>query len=460
MTAGSFKGWAVGLLGLVGFAAGSGCGAPKSLQTPVMYAPVEGLPGLCTSFVPDAGRFPGREKEAWSRVRMALADNQLSDAASAVRPLSNHPARESVLLVQKILDDGPEPHRDAVFALAQTYPEDGCLAQFAATTMMGLDPERSLEAAERAVALMPDNADAALVHVVLQSSGNSPDSEEGQAAIRALMDHATRFQDHAPSQVVAAQAALKLGELEFARDAFERAYDSGLTDVGEMLFHLRRMTGDLGDYLVQAQTDGEPVSAVDFSTDPSKAVATLDAWLGIGTDQQLEATLQTSEGEVHCRLFHREAPVTVINFVALARGQQSWRDPAEGEDTTRALYDGTTFHRVIPEFMIQGGDPLGTGEGFPGYRFRDELHPDLHFDRPGRLAMANSGPDTNGSQFFITEAPVPHLDGRHTIFGQCDDLDVVRSIARVSTDTSDKPESDVTLETIAFSAIPCETCEL
>jgi cyclophilin family peptidyl-prolyl cis-trans isomerase len=446
--------WVGGALGLVGLFA-MGCGAPKSLQTPVKYAPVEGLPALCTSFVPDAGRFPGREKKAWARVRTALADGRLADAGTAVRPLSNHPARESVLLLQKVLDDGPETYVDEVFALAEVYPDDGCIAQFAATTMMGVDRKRALEAAERAVARLPDDPDAALVHVVLSATSG----DDREAATRALMAHADRFPEHGPSQVVAGQASLNLGELEFARTAFQRAFDVGLTDVSEMLFHLRRMTGELGPYLVQAKADGEPVSAVEFTDDPAEAVAALDAWLGIGANEQLEATLETSEGAVHCRLFHREAPVTVINFVALARGQQTWRDPAEGGDTQRALYDGTTFHRVIPDFMIQGGDPLGTGEGFPGYRFRDELHPDLHFDRPGRLAMANSGQDTNGSQFFITEVPVPHLDGLHTIFGQCDDLDVVKSIARVPTGPGDKPESDVTLESIAFAAVPCETCE-
>ncbi|MCB9679663.1 MAG: peptidylprolyl isomerase [Alphaproteobacteria bacterium] len=173
---------------------------------------------------------------------------------------------------------------------------------------------------------------------------------------------------------------------------------------------------------------------------------------------EVRATLTTSLGDVHCTLFPVEAPVTVINFVALARGQQSWVDPKTGESTERKLYDGTVFHRVIPEFMIQGGDPLGTGEGFPGYRFRDELHPALRFDRPGRLAMANAGPDTNGSQFFITEVPTPHLDGMHTIFGQCDDLGVVQEIARVDVDSGDHPTTAVKLDSVTIEVVPCSTC--
>jgi peptidyl-prolyl cis-trans isomerase A (cyclophilin A) len=165
------------------------------------------------------------------------------------------------------------------------------------------------------------------------------------------------------------------------------------------------------------------------------------------------AVLDTSMGRIACKLFEKEAPETVANFVGLAQGTIVWTDPTTHKKMrNKPLYNGTIFHRVIPEFMVQGGDPTGTGMGDPGYAFKDEFNPDLKFDVPGRLAMANSGPDTNGSQFFITEVPTDYLDGKHTIFGQCDDasLGVVKSIARVQRDSNDKPLTDVVLNKVTI----------
>ena len=133
---------------------------------------------------------------------------------------------------------------------------------------------------------------------------------------------------------------------------------------------------------------------------------------------EIYATFQTTMGAIVVKLLPEKAPVTVENFVGLAEGTKEWTHPRSGEKAKKPLYDGTVFHRVIPEFMIQGGDPLGTGTGGPGYRFADEIGPDNKFDRPGLLAMANAGPGTNGSQFFITEVPTPHLNRGHTIFGE------------------------------------------
>jgi len=161
----------------------------------------------------------------------------------------------------------------------------------------------------------------------------------------------------------------------------------------------------------------------------------------------------TTMGRITCRLFSKEAPNTVANFVGLATGTKPWTSPKTHQimkDTP--FYDGTTFHRVIPGFMIQGGDPLGTGEGGPGYSFDDEFDPNLNFDVAGRLAMANSGPNTNGSQFFITEAPEDHLDQHYTIFGQCDEpsLWIVKSIARVNRDENDKPIEPVIIRKVTI----------
>jgi cyclophilin family peptidyl-prolyl cis-trans isomerase len=155
------------------------------------------------------------------------------------------------------------------------------------------------------------------------------------------------------------------------------------------------------------------------------------------------AVFDTTVGTLRCKLFEKETPTTVMNFIGLANGTREWKSPVTHVTKKGVpLYDGTIFHRVIPNFMIQGGDPSGNGTGDPGYKFNDEFVSTLRFDRPGRLAMANSGPNTNGSQFFITEAPVPHLDGHHTIFGQCDDASValVKQIARMATDPrNDRP---------------------
>jgi peptidyl-prolyl cis-trans isomerase A (cyclophilin A) len=162
------------------------------------------------------------------------------------------------------------------------------------------------------------------------------------------------------------------------------------------------------------------------------------------------ATFVTSMGSFTVRLMPEHAPNTVSNFVDLATGAREWTDPRDGSRSTERLYDGTLFHRVIPDFMIQGGDPTGTGRGGPGYRFDDEVPSDgPRFDRPGLLAMANAGPGTNGCQFFVTTAPTEWLTGKHTIFGEVTEgYDVVEAISRVPTGSQDRPGTDVVLERV------------
>src|SRR5438270_11599612 len=166
------------------------------------------------------------------------------------------------------------------------------------------------------------------------------------------------------------------------------------------------------------------------------------------------AIIDTTAGKLTCKLFEKQTPETVANFIGLSNGTKDWKNPISGASKHGVpLYDGTIFHRVIPNFMIQGGDPAGNGSGDPGYKFRDETVPTLTFDRPGRLAMANSGPNTNGSQFFITEVPTPHLNGRHTIFGQCDEasIDLVKKIARMAADpNNDRPFRPVKINHITI----------
>jgi peptidyl-prolyl cis-trans isomerase A (cyclophilin A) len=165
------------------------------------------------------------------------------------------------------------------------------------------------------------------------------------------------------------------------------------------------------------------------------------------------AVFDTSMGRMTCRLYSELAPKTVANFVGLATGTKDWTNPATGKlEHGKPFYDGTIFHRVIPGFMVQGGDPLGTGMGGPGYQFDDELNPNLNFDVPGRLAMANAGPNTNGSQFFITVAPQPQLDQHYSIFGQCTpgSVLVAETIADVPRDERNKPLDPVTLDKVTI----------
>lgn len=179
----------------------------------------------------------------------------------------------------------------------------------------------------------------------------------------------------------------------------------------------------------------------------------------------MHATLHTNRGDIRLELFENHAPVTVENFRGLATGEKTWTDPATGEQKSTPLYDGVIFHRVISGFMIQGGDPLGRGTGGPGYSFDDEIHPELRFDQPYLLAMANAGlrrdpitgkvGGTNGSQFFITVGPTPHLTGKHTIFGKVVDDEskkVVDAIATTRTRPGDRPVEDVVIESVSFEA--------
>jgi peptidyl-prolyl cis-trans isomerase A (cyclophilin A) len=165
----------------------------------------------------------------------------------------------------------------------------------------------------------------------------------------------------------------------------------------------------------------------------------------------MHAYFTTTEGNFKVRLFDAEAPDTVANFVGLAEGTKEFVDPNTGQKTTRPFYNGLIFHRVIADFMIQGGDPLGTGTGGPGYRFGDEFHPKLRHDRPGMLSMANAGPNTNGSQFFITLVPTPWLDNRHSVFGEVvEGMDVVSKIGKTKTAAQDRPVKPIVIESVTI----------
>jgi peptidyl-prolyl cis-trans isomerase A (cyclophilin A) len=182
---------------------------------------------------------------------------------------------------------------------------------------------------------------------------------------------------------------------------------------------------------------------------PAKATATT-------REPGLYVTFQTDMGDIPCKLYENEAPLTVRKIVGLAMGRLSYVDPVTKKTVKKPLYDGLIFHRVIPGFMIQGGDPLGTGMGGPtgpGFPFKDEFVDTLKFDVPGRLAMANAGPGTNGSQFFITEVPTAHLNGRHTIFGQCSNVELVKQIARVPAGPENRPRTPVHIKHVVVERV-------
>ncbi|MDR1940867.1 MAG: peptidylprolyl isomerase [Endomicrobium sp.] len=165
--------------------------------------------------------------------------------------------------------------------------------------------------------------------------------------------------------------------------------------------------------------------------------------------KEMIAVIETTLGTIKIKLLPQNAPITVANFTELAQGTKEWTDPKTGKKVKKKFYDGLIFHRVIPEFMIQGGCPIGKGTGGPGYTFQDEIDPSLKFDKPGILAMANAGKNTNGSQFFITEVATPWLNGNHTIFGYvCEGMDIIKKIAHVETDFSDKPADDIVIKQI------------
>jgi peptidyl-prolyl cis-trans isomerase A (cyclophilin A) len=185
-------------------------------------------------------------------------------------------------------------------------------------------------------------------------------------------------------------------------------------------------------------------------------IALEDATKGVKGTGALMAKIDVEQsgkalGSFTCELFDKQAPKTVANFVGLARGLRPWKDPKTSEWVKKPMYDGTVFHRVIPEFMIQGGDPKGTGTGDPGYEFGDEFDPTLQMDKGGVLAMANRGPGTNGSQFLITENPTPWLNGKHTIFGTCTPLDLELKIARVPVGARNMPTDAVTIKKVTIT---------
>lgn len=242
-------------------------------------------------------------------------------------------------------------------------------------------------------------------------------------------------------------AACGVDQAEHDRVLAERdLLDAKVGDLEDRLSQLEQKNITLGAELRELRT------SQDEEREQHGKIKEAREALGIADGKKLIATFKTSLGDIECDLWTNVAPQTVRNFVELAEGKKTWTDPRTGGETTAPLYDGTKFHRVIPDFMIQGGDPLGNGTGGPGYRFEDEVDPGVRFEQPGLLAMANSGPATNGSQFFITDSRPTHLNMKHTIFGKCADLEVIRKITAVELTgpQGSTPVEDVVVQTIAI----------
>jgi len=397
--------------------------------------------------VPEAGRLP--DTEAWSQAAAALVAGDLAGADTALQAAGEHPGVDAARAVRSVMMDDVEGARGALRDLANSYREDACLQQAAAFANLraGATPTGAAFAAD-ARRLAPDDPDVLLIDgMARRLMGDFQGSTATWRAVLALEP------SHPQASALLAGDYLGQGDALLALPLLENAMAGGI-DVSGLLAPAYFHSGKMGDYLRVTSAAAWPLGDDGTLAEAEDPVAAYRALLGVEAGQKLYATLTTSMGELRCELYWTRTPVTVANFVGLAKGTQPWTDPRTLEPGTGSMYADTILHRVIPDFMIQMGDPTATGSGTPGYRFPDEFAPDLRFDRPGTMGMANNGPNANGSQFFITEIPVAHLNGKHTVFGQCDEasMAVVKSIARVPRNESDKPRTDIVLEGITFSA--------
>ncbi len=413
-------------------------------------------PRVCVSSVPGAGKLKGRDKNSFvgllDRLRSAEGDQPalealLAEVTAEVADWREHPAGPALVEVVALLAGEP---REALFELAEANPRDGCLQASGAAAALALrSPDKSTREMLGRAWIGTRHPDVAwmLAEVVRQEGDLDRAAQLADRALRQEPDHLGLNRLRTGIAIARGETEAVLPELERLRAAGDHSFDEAL-----MMGYYR--AGRVGDYLRIADELGAPLGAARGISSEADPEAAYRERLGIGAaGAQLLVSLQTSMGTMKCVLYPETAPVTVANFVGLAKGDQPWTDPRSEERMESPLYDGTVLHRVIPDFMIQAGDPLGVGSGGPGYEFHDEVTSTLRFDRRGRLAMANAGPGTNGSQFFVTAAPVSHLDGRHTIFGQCSGDDVVDKIASVNRDPRDRPYVEIVLERVLVEAI-------
>jgi len=417
----------VGVLVLCGLAA---CG-PRKPPAVAEQAPPDAwlvvhpsTPALCIPWLGDPGE---DEVTAWNEAVALLQARELPalvEAKSARADVEEvHPSLQALDALVAMLSGQPDEAAVDLDSLVKAYGGHPCLLSASATAqeMIGNGAEAS-KRIELARSIAPDDPEIALMFAYMAPV------EDAALAMPALEAGAAARPERLGFHIALGVAAITRGEADLAADHLRHAVEGGDDKVAPMLLAAYRAAGRTDDYLRLAAQMQLPVPG-DLATVDAPLTELLTRW-GAPADGDLVVKLQTSLGTATCTLFLEEAPITVASFVGLADGSQPWLTP-EGTLGEGPLYQDLIFHRRIPDFMVQTGDPEGTGKGGPGYRFPDEVTPDLGFDRPGRLAMANSGPNSNGSQFFITEEPTPHLDGRHTIFGQCDD-DSVALVGRIA----------------------------
>lgn len=415
---------------------------PKTPSGPApaaVYLDLEATsPALCVSPVADAGSL-GKAQDGWVDAVGHLKAER-ADLALPILQQLEHPGAQAAMGAVQYVNEDISAARYTWLPLVDAHPEDPCLHEALALAYLELNkPELARTHANRAEALDPTSVNARYISALIDL--NEGDLDGGASRLRSLL---LDNPNHVGANLLLGALYLSQGNAGLALPHLERAESGGL-EAQETLVYAYFGVGRLGDYVrIGAKLGWEPLQDLGLE-DAEDPWATFMAALG----DPKSVRMQTSMGEINCALFPEVAPVTVANFVRLARGEMEWINPA-GDAVMTPLYDGTVFHRVIPSFMIQGGDPAGDGTGGPGYAIPDEFHPSASFSQPGMLAMANAGPNTGGSQFFVTEAATSHLNGRHTIFGQCDgaSLDVVYRMARVRTDRSNVPNEPIVLESV------------
>jgi peptidyl-prolyl cis-trans isomerase A (cyclophilin A) len=424
-------------------------GCPKAgtggaAATPQIISPAAELPGVCVSPIAAAGPLKSAGA-AWTSAAVLMASGDLDEARAVLAVPDPHPAILGAQAVVDLLADDSTLAWPALRDLTYAWPEDGCLRQAAAYAALRAGViDSGIGLARSARELAPT-----LVEAVVLDGLVATMSGEQEAAATTWRAALALDPDHPVANAALAGWYLRRGDALLALPLLERAGKNGV-DVSGLLPAAHYRAGNLAEYLQVTSAGGWPLGDNGALAGAEDPVAAFQELIGVVPGKTLMVDLQTSMGTLTCTLFWDKAPVTVANFVALARGTQPYLDPRTATDGEGPYYDGTVLHRVIPGFMIQMGDPTGTGSGDPGYRFADEIAPDLRFDAPGKLAMANGGPGTNGAQFFVTEVPTAHLDGKHTIFGQCDEaaIELVKTIGKVPRLEGDRPVQDVVLERV------------
>ncbi len=445
----SAAGWMLGMAWAV-------AGAPEVPEA--QWVTRSSPPEVCLSAVPSDGRIRGKDRQAFLEARDGVAE-RLEDplamrdwwagqagARAGVKPHDAWSALDAFVATWSVDDD---TRRRRLEDVADAHRTDACLSHTAAVVAhFAGDEDAARRWLGRAWIAGPSGPSAWLLATLLEGGGEL----DRQAAI---VDKGLAVDpDHAPLRRLRASVALARGETSAVEDDLAWLRQAGDTSLDGRLMEARFRQRKMDDYLRLAAAQGAPLGPARAAAEAGEGLPGLREAFGLPPKGGvLRAVLHTSMGDIRCDLLVDEAPVTVANFVGLAEGTQAWTDPRTGEAGEGPLYKDILFHRVIPDFMVQGGDPTGTGRAGPGYRFHDEIDPSLRFDRTGLLAMANAGPGTNGSQFFVTDGPAEHLSGRHTIFGRCVDVDVVSTIADVPTNGQDKPFTDVVLQSIAIERI-------